>query len=120
MNKSIALDGGWSVQSWYDNKTRTWVSQLKDHEGNQVGDACFDGTSSGVKSSQKSLVDRFYKDHSLTNMSPDSAKVNACQILEKLRDNFPDTLEKILIDIDLADNEFVKMMEILQTPESVK
>ena len=32
---------GGSVETWYDKSNRLWVTQTKDAEGNQVGDADF-------------------------------------------------------------------------------
>lgn len=31
------------IESWYDRYTRSWVVQLKDREGNQIGDAEYVG-----------------------------------------------------------------------------
>lgn len=30
---------GWTAVTWYDRKTRCYVTQLKDGDGNQVGEA---------------------------------------------------------------------------------
>lgn len=118
MNKRIELDDGFCVETWYDKHTRSWISQLKNKEGDQIGDAEYDGTSLSVTTSQKKLVDQF---NTMTGkMTVESAIINSVQILEKLRDNFPDTLEKILEDIDLADSQFVEMLKILSTPAPVK
>lgn len=118
MNKRIELNDGWYVETWYDKHTKNWISQLKDNNGFQIGDAEYDGTSLSVTISQKKLVDQF---NTMTGkMTAESATVNSVQILEKLRDNFPDTLEKILEDIDLADSQFVEMLKILSTPAPVK
>lgn len=31
------------IDTWYDRSTRSWVVQLKDREGNQIGDAEYTG-----------------------------------------------------------------------------
>jgi hypothetical protein len=35
------------TESWYDRHTRSYVTQLKDECGNQIGDAAYDGTKAG-------------------------------------------------------------------------
>lgn len=32
---------GQSIHTWYDHQTRIWITQLKDYEGNQIGNAEF-------------------------------------------------------------------------------
>lgn len=34
------------LDQWYDRHTRSWVIQLKDAEGNQIGEADYSGTKS--------------------------------------------------------------------------
>ncbi|HWX29570.1 MAG TPA: hypothetical protein VNZ53_19260 [Steroidobacteraceae bacterium] len=35
---------GWTVQTWYDPHTHSWVVQTKDEQGNQILDADYVGT----------------------------------------------------------------------------
>ncbi len=39
----IQLDGGYVVETWYNRHARAWVTALKDKDGNQIGDAMYDG-----------------------------------------------------------------------------
>lgn len=57
---TILLPGGWRVETWYDRHTRNWVSQLKDDNGNQVGDATYDagGNGKAISRSRRMLCDR--------------------------------------------------------------
>lgn len=48
LNTKVA---GGSVETWYDKPTRSWVSQIKDTNGNQIGDAEYTG--SGRDSAKK-------------------------------------------------------------------
>jgi hypothetical protein len=41
------------VVRWYDKRTRNWVVQVKDAEGNQVGDADYSATEKEAKLAQK-------------------------------------------------------------------
>lgn len=34
---------GFTVETWYDRRSRNWITQTKDAEGNQVGEASFGG-----------------------------------------------------------------------------
>jgi hypothetical protein len=33
------LPSGWTIDRWYDSSVRSWVVQLKDSHGNQVGES---------------------------------------------------------------------------------
>lgn len=44
------IEGG-KVETWYDKPTRSWVTQVKDADGNQVGEAEYTG--SGKESAKK-------------------------------------------------------------------
>ncbi len=56
--QDISLPGGWTIETWYERTSMSWVSQLKDERRNQVGEAYYDGHSSHVPSSRQSLIDR--------------------------------------------------------------
>ncbi|CAB5224476.1 AdoMet_MTases domain containing protein [uncultured Caudovirales phage] len=45
-----------TVDTWYDRPTRSWVTQRLDAEGNQIGDASYDGTQEDAKRSHASMV----------------------------------------------------------------
>lgn len=47
---------GTVVESWYDRCTRSWVTQTKDSDGFQQGDADFDGDQEGMLASHKVRV----------------------------------------------------------------
>lgn len=55
-----------TIESWYDRKSRNWITQVKDHEGNQIGDAHYNGTKSGKQYSEKMLK----KEHQIDEQSP--------------------------------------------------
>jgi hypothetical protein len=42
--KNIALAHGQYIETWYARKTRSYVTQLKDEQGNQVGEAYYGGS----------------------------------------------------------------------------
>lgn len=50
MTKRIA-----KIESWYDRKTRSYVTKKLDAEGNQIGDANYDGTKAGRDASVKAF-----------------------------------------------------------------
>lgn len=61
--KTIPLSNGWKIESWKKNGTHTTV--LKDSEGNQIGNAEFDGTATGrnfsVRMLKKDFENKFKK-----------------------------------------------------------
>jgi hypothetical protein len=61
MKRKITLESGRTVESWYDRKSRNWVTQLKEN-GNQVCDAEFSGTKNSVTMDQRIQIE---KDHKL-------------------------------------------------------
>lgn len=52
----IECVNGNSVESWYDSKTRSYVTQTKDAQGNQLGDANFSGTVKGRNSDLQTAI----------------------------------------------------------------
>lgn len=48
----------YSRETWYDKKTRCWVTQVRDARGNQIGDAFYDGNRAS-RDASISEVDRF-------------------------------------------------------------
>jgi hypothetical protein len=51
------LANGNTVEFWYSRSVRSWVVQVKDAEGNQVGDAHY------VYSKQEACVEVGYQQH---------------------------------------------------------
>lgn len=47
---------GHVVESWYDRKARIYMTQLKDADGNQIGDAEMDGAKSSRDYSHAHMV----------------------------------------------------------------
>lgn len=45
-----------TVDTWYDSGSRSWVTQRLDAEGNQIGDANYDGTQEDAKRSHADMV----------------------------------------------------------------
>jgi len=43
------------VRRWYDRRTRSWVVQKLDADGNQVGDAEYVGTRAGAEAIERQL-----------------------------------------------------------------
>ena len=44
--KTARLDrfpNGFTVETWYDRSSRNWITQTKDAEHNQIGDATYSG-----------------------------------------------------------------------------
>lgn len=48
----IICNNGNTVESWYDSRTHSWVTQVRDANGNQVGDANY----SGNRDTQRSVL----------------------------------------------------------------
>jgi len=77
MNHNIILKGGWQmkiigyepseskppfkVDRWYDRHTKSWVVQLKDEDGNQIGNATY----LGVKQQAITEENRMKIEHNL-------------------------------------------------------
>jgi hypothetical protein len=40
----IECQNGKKVDNWYDRRTRQYITQLKDEQGNQIGEALYAGT----------------------------------------------------------------------------
>ncbi len=47
---------GHKIVTWYDRQTRSWVTQLKDRIGNQVGEAQYNGSKTGARASERELL----------------------------------------------------------------
>jgi hypothetical protein len=47
---------GHVVESWYDRKARIYITQVKDTDGNQIGDAEMDGAKSSRDYSHARMV----------------------------------------------------------------
>jgi len=47
------------VDSWYDRRTRSWIVQLMDEEGNQIGDAYYTGIKEDAIREEKELKERY-------------------------------------------------------------
>lgn len=62
MAKIITLDmGGHTIETWYDRHTRSWISQLKDPNGAQLGDAEYAGTKAGIAIGVELLQRQFHQ-----------------------------------------------------------
>lgn len=49
------FDSGYSVETWFNRDARIWTTQLKDPQGNQIGDADLDGNKIAASLSFRSL-----------------------------------------------------------------
>ena len=47
--KITKLSNGGLVETWYSKQDRSYVTQIKDSDGNQVGEAMYDGTKADSK-----------------------------------------------------------------------
>lgn len=54
--RDLSLPSGLVVTTWYDRGTRSWVTQLLDAEGNQQGNAEYDGDRTGADYSRGMLA----------------------------------------------------------------
>lgn len=54
------------IESWYDKKSKSWVTQVKDENDFQVGDAHYNGTKAGRDFSEKQLR----KEHEINEDAP--------------------------------------------------
>lgn len=48
----IKCKNGHIIDHWFDHDNRTWVTQVKDSDNNQVGDAYIDGNKLSANSSK--------------------------------------------------------------------
>jgi Tfp pilus assembly protein PilX len=55
--KTVCANGN-TVESWYDRKTKSYVTATKDQEGNQIGDAEYDGGKKSRAFSVNEMVKR--------------------------------------------------------------
>ena len=46
-----------TIESWYDQQSRSFVTQLKDQQGNQIGEAAYDGNSKSRTVSVNEFID---------------------------------------------------------------
>lgn len=53
--------GDVTVETWYDRQSCNWITQIKDAEGNQIGDALFSGTRDSATCDHKSAVKRAWE-----------------------------------------------------------
>lgn len=66
----VDLGFGWTIDTWYDRHTRSYVTQLK-HDGCQIGDASIYGTKAGIRGA----VDAKRKEHLQINGREDREDV---------------------------------------------
>ncbi len=45
---SIERVGDYQVDTWWDRYSRNWITQVKDMDGNQIGDADYSGNRYGA------------------------------------------------------------------------
>lgn len=50
------LRDGWRVETWWDRRSRNWITQLKDENGYQVGHAGFSGNKDGAELEHDHMV----------------------------------------------------------------
>ena len=55
MKKHITNEG-LSVETWYDRQVRSWLTQIKDPEGNQIGNAFWSGSKDSAKNAHKEAI----------------------------------------------------------------
>ena len=51
------------VDSWYDRRTRSWITLLLDCHGNQVGDSHYNGTKAGRDFSIRIMSEKLKEDY---------------------------------------------------------
>lgn len=56
MPKKTDLGELGTLESWYDRRSRSWITQRKDKAGNQIGEALLAGQSKTMKSNHDSLL----------------------------------------------------------------
>ena len=50
------FENGHIIDTWYDRKTRNWITQLRDSNDYQVGDAIFSGNKKDATISHKDMI----------------------------------------------------------------
>lgn len=53
---------GMSVETWWDRRSRNWVTTIRDKDRNQIGDADFGGCEDTAKSNHASAIARLNAD----------------------------------------------------------
>lgn len=56
------------VETWYDRHTRNWVTQTKDLNLNQVGDATYTGNKHGAFTAHRWTIDSILHKHCLKSI----------------------------------------------------
>jgi hypothetical protein len=54
--RNVAQDLEYNVETWYDKRSRNWITQIKDFGGGQIGDAQFAGDAGGAALNHFSAV----------------------------------------------------------------
>ena len=52
------LEDGTEVETWYDRRSRNWITVRKDKSGNQIGDADFAGNSKTAAFNHKAAINK--------------------------------------------------------------
>lgn len=60
--QDLALPNGFTLTTWYDHNTRSWITRVLDAEGNQVGNAEYDGHRAGVDFSRKLFFSKYQQE----------------------------------------------------------
>lgn len=50
------LSNGYTIYTWYDRQSRNWITQYRDAEGNQIGNALFSGNTKDANTTHKEMA----------------------------------------------------------------
>lgn len=50
------LSNGYTIYTWYDRQSRNWITQYRDAEGNQIGNAEFSGNRTNANTLHKEMT----------------------------------------------------------------
>lgn len=81
------LTGNYLIDQWYDRHTRSWVTQVLDREGNQVGDAQYCTASGKVDAARTALAIA----RNLTQAAKDAA------IIAKAEAEWPELITRFVV-----------------------
>jgi hypothetical protein len=51
----------YSIKTWHDKHTKSWITQIKDEQGNQIGEAAYDGNKKSRDASIKEFKQNIKK-----------------------------------------------------------
>ena len=92
---TVELKKGYIIDSYYDKNTRSYITTLKDNEGNQVRDAYYSGNMTDRNSDIQHIKEFFYKYmDSKTGTIKDEDVIDDEVVEESLKSKITETKKK--------------------------